>query len=152
MQTIYDMPGHLIRRLQQISVGIFTAEMSKTSYDLTSVQFAALQITSLNPGLDQATLAGMIAYDRATIGAVVDRLVAKGLIERKVSEHDRRARVLRLTELGEKTLADIEPIVAEVQRQLLDGFAKSEDAEQFHHLLKELIESLSDRTRAPLRK
>ncbi len=49
--------------------------------DLTPVQFAALTTVDDNPGVDQATLAGHIAY--VTIGRVVDRLVQKGLLRRE---------------------------------------------------------------------
>ena len=42
MSEIYQMAGHLIRRLQQISVSVFTEHMRAAGYDLTPVQFAAL--------------------------------------------------------------------------------------------------------------
>ena len=93
MTNLYDLPGHLIRRLHQISVAIFANRMAEAGIDLTPVQFAALTTVDDNPGVDQATLAGLIAYDKVTIGGVVDRLVQKGLLRREVSKRDRRARV-----------------------------------------------------------
>ena len=57
-----------------------------------------------NPGIDQATLAGLIAYDRTTITGVVDRLVQKGLLVRQASRTDRRARELQITDEGQRTL------------------------------------------------
>ncbi|WP_349773890.1 hypothetical protein [Mameliella alba] len=68
MKAIYTMPGHLIRRLQQLSASIFAERMREAGVDLTSPQFAALAMLQEHPGIDQATLAGMIAHDRATIG------------------------------------------------------------------------------------
>src|SRR5262249_19458275 len=76
-----DMPGHLARRFQQIAVAVFLAEVGEAGFDLTPVQYAALATIKANPGLDQVTLAGLIAYDRTTITGVVDRLVQKGLAE-----------------------------------------------------------------------
>src|SRR5262245_22483790 len=70
-----DMPGHLVRRFQQIAVAVFLSEVEGASFDLTPVQYAALAAISTSPGLDQVTLAGVIAYDRTTITGVVDRLV-----------------------------------------------------------------------------
>ena len=61
-------------RLHQISVEIFASRMAEAGIDLTPVQFAALTTVDDNPGVDQATLAGLIAYDKVTIGGVVDRL------------------------------------------------------------------------------
>src|SRR3954470_14992511 len=73
------MPGHLARRFQQIAVAVFLAEVGDAGFDLTPVQYAALATIKANPGLDQVTLAGLIAYDRTTITGVVDRLVQKGV-------------------------------------------------------------------------
>ena len=71
MYEVHAMPGHLIRRLQQIAVSVFTERVTKAGFDITPVQFAALSTIAENPGLDQASLAGLIAYDRVTIGGVV---------------------------------------------------------------------------------
>ena len=64
MASLHDLPGHLIRRLHQISVSTFTAETAAEGFDLTQVQYAALFTLRGHPGIDQATLAGLIAYDR----------------------------------------------------------------------------------------
>ena len=85
-----EMPGHLARRFQQIAVAVFLAEVEGAGFDLTPVQYAALAAIKLNPGIDQVTLAGLIAYDRTTITGVVDRLVQKGLLVRQASARVRR--------------------------------------------------------------
>src|SRR6516225_9992990 len=92
-----EMPGHLARRFQQIAVAVFLAEVEDAGFDLTPVQYAALAAIRANPGIDQVTLAGLIAYDRTTITGVIDRLVEKGLAVRHASSRDRRARVLQIT-------------------------------------------------------
>ncbi len=94
------MAGHLIRRLHQQSTQTFQAGMQAIGVDMTSVQFAALDAIVQQPGIDQASLAATISFDRATIGGVVDRLEAKGLVQRAVSPDDRRARLLRATPAG----------------------------------------------------
>src|ERR671912_743944 len=104
MKNNDDMPGHLARRFQQIAVAIFHTEIAEAGYELTPVQYAALAAIWTNPGVDQATLAGLIAYDRTTITGVVDRLVQKGLLVRNPSSRDRRARELQITNEGQQTL------------------------------------------------
>src|SRR5215472_16533670 len=116
-----EMPGHLARRFQQIAVAVFLAEVEQAGYDLTPVQYAALAAISGNPGIDQVTLAGLIAYDRTTITGVVDRLVQKGLIARQENSRDRRARELKVTPVGRKTLSGITPAVEAAQRTMLRG-------------------------------
>ena len=78
-EDMKEMPGHLARRFQQLAVAAFLSQMDAIGCDLTPVQYAALSTVRDRPGIDQATLAGEIAYDRATITGVVDRLVKKGL-------------------------------------------------------------------------
>ncbi len=123
-----DMPGHLIRRLQQHSTQVYAARTREAGFDITSVQFAALDAILANPGIDQAGVAALIAYDRPTIGEVINRLVAKGLVERAVNDHDRRARVLRLTAAGEDTFARLLPVVRELQSRILANLTPDERA------------------------
>lgn len=151
MKDHNDMPGHLARRFQQIAVAIFHAEVEEAGYDLTPVQYAALSAISSHPEIDQATLAGLIAYDRTTITGVVDRLVLKGLLARHASSTDRRAHALRITAAGSKTLRGIAPAVEEAQHIMLRGLTANE-AEQFLRLLRKATAAGNELSRAPLRK
>jgi len=146
----YDKPGHLARRFQQIAVAIFHAEVEEAGYDLTPVQYAALSTVETHPGLDQATLAGLIAYDRTTITGVVDRLVQKGLLVRHASSRDRRASELQVTAEGRRTLAGIEPAVEAAQRIMLRGLG-TDEAKTFLRLLRKAIAAGNELSRAPLR-
>ncbi len=137
MQAL-DMAGHLIRRLHQHSTQVYTARTREAGFDITSVQFAALDAIRANPGIDQAGVAALIAYDRPTIGEVINRLVAKGLVERAVNHADRRARVLRLTPLGEDTFERLLPIVRDLQDSILGNLAPAERA-AFLALVKNAI-------------
>ena len=149
MSTIYRMPGHLIRRLQQISASVFAERMQALGVDLTSPQYAALALLRDHPGIDQATLAGLIAHDRPTIGGVVERLAAKGLVERRTSAADRRAKRLELTRRGERLLARLEPVIAALQDEILPGLDRRERRE-FVRLAAKVVEAGNERSRAPL--
>jgi len=150
MKDIYEMPGHLVRRFQQIAVAVFQAEVGSAGSDLTPVQYAALVTLLKNPGIDQATLAGLIAYDRTTIGGVVDRLVQKNLATREVNGRDRRARSLNITAEGIATVEHLEPAVLAAQKVMLRGL-DGEEAEAFMRLLRKAIAEVNDLSRAPLR-
>lgn len=120
------MVGHLIRRLHQRSTQLFMQRMQQAGFDLTPVQFAAMDAISNDPGIDQARVAEAIAYDRATIGGVIERLVQKGLVARMVSKRDRRAREVSLTAEGADLLQRIRPEVRALQSAILDGLDQSE--------------------------
>lgn len=150
MKDLYDMPGHLIRRLQQIAVAVFHAEVEAIGFDMTPVQFAALTRVGAHPGIDQATLAGLIAYDRTTIAGVVDRLVQKGFLSRDVSSRDRRAKVLHMTDAGRAALERLMPAVERAQQVMLSGL-EDEEAAEFMRLLRKATDAVNDLSRAPLR-
>jgi MarR family transcriptional regulator, temperature-dependent positive regulator of motility len=145
-----EMPGHLARRFQQIAVAVFLAEVGEAGFDLTPVQYAALAAIKINPGIDQVSLAGLIAYDRTTITGVVDRLVQKGLLVRHASSRDRRARELQITEAGKRTLRGVTPAVDAAQRSMLRGLTAKEGAD-LTRLLRKAIAAGNELSRAPLR-
>lgn len=145
-----NTPGHFARRFQQIAVAIFHAEVAQAGYDLTPVQYAALNEIETRPGIDQATLAGLIAYDRTTITGVIDRLADKGLVRRIANEKDRRVRELQITADGRRVLAEITPAVDAAQRTMLRGLTTKE-AEQLMQLLRKAVIANNDLSRAPLR-
>lgn len=151
MTQIYDLPGHQIRRLNQISVAIFTARAKAAGFVLTPVQYAALACIRDHPGVDQAGLAGLIAYDRATIGGVVSRLETRGFIKRRVRDDDRRARSLTLTERGESLLVTLQPMIRATQEQIVAALTEDERHE-FMRLLGKLTRTGNHLSRAPFEK
>ena len=135
-----DMAGHLIRRLHQLSTQVFVQRTQAAGFDLTPVQFAALDAIGHHPGTDQATVAEMIAYDRATIGGVIERLEQKGWVDRVVSERDRRARVLSLTAEGERILVALVPVVRGLQDEILASLGEADRA-RFLRLARQAVGS-----------
>ena len=92
MDAVYTAPGYLFRRMQQIAVAIFIEECK--AFDLTPVQYAALIAIRTHPGIDATRLSAVIAFDRSTLGSVIERLEAKSYIERKPAPEDKRVKLL----------------------------------------------------------
>lgn len=147
--TALERPGFLVRRLQQSAVAIFLKEMSAAGHDLTPVQYAVLSAVRASPGPDQATLAGLVALDQATLGGVVSRLLKKGFLTRRIKETDRRSRLLVITEKGLAELEACEPVVDRVQNRILAGLSAPE-REQFMDLLAKAVAATNDDSRAPV--
>ena len=93
---------------------------------MTSVQFAALTAIRENPDVDATRLSTLIAFDRSTLGDVLERLEARGWIARNASAHDKRVKLLRLSPSGRDALKDVEPKVRRVQRRLLEPLAPND--------------------------
>ena len=111
LDELYAKPGHLIRRCQQIAVGLFIDEAAGLGCDVTPVQYAAMTAVAANPDIDATRLSDLIAFDRSTLGNVIERLEAKGWIERRPGNEDRRTKRLRLTDAG-TDLDDTTPVAA----------------------------------------
>lgn len=139
-------PGHAIRRLHQISVGVFLQELAELG--ITPVQYGALQAVANQPGIDQRTLARAIALDASTTGGVVDRLEARGWLERRMSPDDRRTRLLYLTAAGEQGLSDAVPGMLRAQDQILAPLT-ARQREEFMRLLLILVTQNNALSRAP---
>jgi len=148
MEDLYAMPGHLFRRVQQISTAIFVEECG--DLDLTSVQFAALMAIRSHPDVDATRLSTLIAFDRSTLGDVLERLEAKGWVVRQSSPTDKRVKLLRLSPEGSQLLRRALPKVRRVQERLLSPLSPK-DRENMVRLLSQLAESHNDIAPAPLR-
>src|SRR5438105_13333306 len=101
------LPGHFARRVHQLAVALFVQEVGEL--DLTPVQYSSLQTVCNQPGIDQKTLANSIGYDTSTIGGVIDRLEARGLVVRHVAPNDRRVRRVTPTDKGVQALEAVVP-------------------------------------------
>lgn len=133
-----DMAGHLIRRLHQQATYIFAQRTQAAGFDLTPVQYAAMDAIYIHPHSDQARIAEMIAYDRATIGGVIDRMEQKGWVRRVVSQRDRRARELSLTPEGERVRAALLPVVQDLQNDILGSLSET-DRDSFLKLARQAL-------------
>ena len=148
MDAVYTAPGYLFRRMQQIAVAIFVEECR--AQDLTPVQYAALVAIETHPGIDATRLSAVIAFDRSTLDAVIERLQAKRYIERKPAAEDRRVKELYLTRAGGALLREIVPSVDRAQARMLQPL-KAADRRTLMALLTQLVDLNNEASRVPLR-
>ena len=79
------------------------------TYGMTRAQGVILARLARQPGMTQNEMAGLCEVEPITVGRLVDRLEARGLLERRMDPSDRRIRRLHL-------LPAAEPILKEIQR------------------------------------
>jgi len=142
---LYDQPGHLIRRAQQIAVSRFFEALGR---EVTPVQYAILRMLQERPGIDQVTLASEVALDTSTTADICARLETKGWILREVLP--RRQRRLVLTAEGEAVLARLVPGLVAMNRDLLSRLDEDERA-AFMQLLRKFVQVNNEQSRAPMR-
>ncbi|MCK1716374.1 MarR family transcriptional regulator [Bradyrhizobium sp. 141] len=148
IDAVYAAPGYLFRRMQQIAVSIFMEECK--AFDLTPVQYAALIAIHTHPGIDATRLSAVIAFDRSTLGSVIERLQAKDYIERKPAPEDKRIKLLYLTKSGAAILREIIPAVERAQARILEPL-KPTERKTLMGLLVQLVDLNNEASRVPLR-
>jgi len=139
-KTLQNLPGHQIRRLNQISTHLFSKHMQDSGYDITPVQYAALLAIKVMPNSDQVQIANYISYDKVTIGGVVERLQRKGLISRDVNERDKRARILNITNEGIHMISQVDAVIEQIQQDILK-MLDEEEQQTFMRLLRKATQS-----------
>ncbi|MDR3476153.1 MAG: MarR family transcriptional regulator [Devosia sp.] len=116
--------GFHVRMAQAAIYRDFAASLAPL--DITQKQFATLELIACNPGVSQIDLAATLGTDRATMMALVDRLDARGWVERAVSAVDRRRQELRLTATGRADLDRARAMAVAHEERLLDGISSAE--------------------------
>jgi DNA-binding MarR family transcriptional regulator len=131
-----DKPGHLIRRAHQLQAMIFDECAGR--YRLTPVQHVVMTALYRHPGVDQATLASLVALDKVTVGAVVLRLERRKLVARTDSPSDRRSWAVSLTPEGTALLKRMQPAIRQSQSRLLAPLGAREQ-KQFIELMRRIV-------------
>lgn len=139
---LYDEPGHLIRRAQQIAVAKFHEVHGR---QVTPIQYAILRTLHETPGVDQVTLAQLIALDTSSTADIATRLEAKGWILREVLP--RRQRSLSLTPAGEAVLQGMRAGIEQMYVGMMDSLDSAEQRE-FMRLLGKFVH-LNDQQNKP---
>jgi len=125
-------------------------EQAMTAHDLTAAQWYPLwKLMRDGPGTAQE-LARDMDIDAGAMTRLIDRLAAKGLVERLRSSTDRRVVTLTLTAAGEAVAAHIPQVLAEVNNAYLQGFSRDE-WQQLKLLLRRMLDSGPSRAAAPRR-
>jgi DNA-binding MarR family transcriptional regulator len=69
-------------------------------FDLAPQQIAALKALGERGSIPMSELAGALFCDTSNVTGIVDRLEQRGLVVRRSAPHDRRVKLLELTDVG----------------------------------------------------
>jgi MarR family transcriptional regulator, 2-MHQ and catechol-resistance regulon repressor len=90
-------------------------------HDLTPAEFAVLEVLYHRGPMLLKDVQRKILVSSGGITYLVDRLAARGLVERRACETDRRASYAALTEEGEALIAEIFPAHAQAIARAVQG-------------------------------
>ena len=97
-------------------------------YGVTRSQWSALSALSRggNNGMMQVDLARLMEMGKVTVGGLIDRLEASGLVERRADESDRRAKRVYITEQGYEVIRVMIAVSAKLNKRMLKGLTPLE--------------------------
>jgi MarR family transcriptional regulator, temperature-dependent positive regulator of motility len=116
-------PTHLLHQAEQAAERLFAANAMGS---ITPRQLAVLVTVSENEGLNQTKVAERTGIHDASVAQIISRLVRKGLLQRRRSREDTRAKMLRLTDEGRRRLELAEPMAMNVDALLLAALPTAE--------------------------
>jgi DNA-binding MarR family transcriptional regulator len=134
---LHEQPGHLVRRLQQAHKLLWA---ERVPGDLTSPQFAVLNVLHQNPKIDQRSLGELVGMDRSTIAEITQRLVSRRLVKKVKDAADARRNLLELSSAGTDSLRRSLPAASEVSRELVEALSER-DRREFLRILNLLVEA-----------
>jgi DNA-binding MarR family transcriptional regulator len=141
-------PGFLIRRLNQIHYAMFFEECRE--FNITPVQYGMLTALSVSPGVDQKALGLAVGLDRTNTADVLRRLEERGLVTRRQSDVDGRAKHAFLTEEGQRITNAMYDAMIAAQERFLAPLSET-DRTKFMELLHVLVDSNNEFGRASMK-
>jgi len=91
------------------------------TYGMTRAQGVILVRLRLQPGMTQNEMANICEVEPITVGRLVDRLEARGLLERRLDPADRRIRRLHLLPAAEPILVAIDHYKIDLLEEITEG-------------------------------
>jgi DNA-binding MarR family transcriptional regulator len=104
----------------------FAARLSEA--DLVPAHAGIFRILSATPAISQQALATALGTVPSRLVGLVDDLEARGLVERRAHESDRRTYALHLTDKGKETMEIISRVARAHRQDLLAALSDEEQA------------------------
>jgi MarR family transcriptional regulator, transcriptional regulator for hemolysin len=135
--TLYNGPmsnpdehiGFMISDVARLMRTVFDRRVRRLG--LTRAQWLALTRLHRRPGASQSELADMMEVEKATVGRLIDRLEAKGWVERRAQAGDRRVNRVYLTAEAERLHLRIWRIAEATVQDALGQLSRREAAQLF---------------------
>jgi MarR family transcriptional regulator for hemolysin len=141
--------GYAITDVSRLMRTVFERRVRATG--LTRAQWLVIARLRRHPGLSQSEIADLLEIEKASAGRLIDRMQAKGWLQRRDDASDRRVNRLHLTPEAERLHAAIWPI-AEATVDVALGDLSAEERRQLTKLMarvKSKLQAMAERDPAP---
>jgi DNA-binding MarR family transcriptional regulator len=106
------------------------------AFGMTRAQWLILARLSRQPGLSQNEMAAICEVEPISVGRLIDRLEARGLVERRADPADRRVRRLHLLPAAKPVLDEISRYRDLLHDEIVEGLDEKDRAGLVDSLLR----------------
>ena len=121
-----DSFGFLVTDVTRLIRAEMDRRIGEAGLGLTPGEGRTLSHVARAGAARQNVIAERMGIEAMTVSGTLDRLEARGLVERQPDPADRRAKLVQLTDAGEAMLESIRPISAALRADAADGIDPAE--------------------------
>ncbi|GLQ55384.1 MarR family winged helix-turn-helix transcriptional regulator [Devosia nitrariae] len=136
--SVTGIVGYRLRRAQLAVFQRFQLRFAE--FDLRPADYSVLALIADNPGCKQIEIANALRIKRANFVALINRLEARGLTERREAVGDRRSQALYLTPVGSETMQALKATQDAFEAECIEKLGGVEARDVFLDLLDRLAD------------
>ena len=136
LSPLADSPSFLVRLAQLRAFDEFHRNFA--GLGVTPAGFSVLALIAANPGVRPGTIAAELRVKPSNVAALVNALVAAGLVQRTADRSELRASRLTVTRAGARAWREMERTHREAESRFVEPLTPAERA-QFVTLLRKLL-------------
>lgn len=131
---LLELVGYSCRRAYLNIMPMFMDRMTK--YGLRPVDYTVITLVNTNPNITQKRLSQALNISPPNLATLLDKLEARGLLERQRNPADKRSQTLVLTAEGQKLCKKADKTVYELEYEATSALTDQERAELLRLLQK----------------
>lgn len=135
--------GFYIAQIKQLQDRVFNRLLDEEGIDITGSQGRILFILWKEDALSLTEISERASLAKNTVTVIVDRMVAKGVLQRDADLHDRRQAVISLTDKAKAMRNDYEKVSQRMNSLFYEGFIEDE-RQAFENYLARILGTLKD--------
>ncbi len=135
--------GFYIAQIKQLQDRVFNRLLDEEGIDITGSQGRILFILWKEDALSLTEISERASRAKNTVTVIVDRMVAKGVLQRDADLHDRRQAIISLTDKAKAMRDDYEKVSQRMNSLFYEGFTEDE-RQAFENYLARILGTLKD--------
>lgn len=135
--------GFYIAQIKQLQDRVFNRLLDEEGIDITGSQGRILFILWKEDALSLTEISERVSLAKNTVTVIVDRMVAKGVLQRDADLHDRRQAIISLTDKAKAMRDDYEKVSQRMNSLFYEGFTEDE-RQAFENYLARILGTLKD--------